>query len=149
MRLTKALGIEQSPTMEMRRMKITEGARVWVQTPAGQLAAPGWENGHEATAIRINREGLIPMITARDAMGREITVPHYELLAGYEHLGNADWVPETDPRVLDWLESEVKRGSSARIAAQRTGTTTNRAWREMGRSSDGTDEFATVNSADR
>jgi hypothetical protein len=56
-RSTAASRIEQSPAMEMRHMKITEGARVWVQTLAGQLAAPGWENGHEATAIRINCGG--------------------------------------------------------------------------------------------
>ena len=62
-----ALGIR--PRMEMRHMKITEGARIWVQTPTGALAAPGWENGHEATAIRINREGLIPMITAPGGYG--------------------------------------------------------------------------------
>ena len=41
------------------------------------------------------------MITALDAAGRKITVPHYELLAGFEYRGNADWVPESDSHVLD------------------------------------------------
>ena len=50
------------------------------------------------------------MITARDAAGREITVPHYELLAGFEYRGVSDWVPETDARALDWLESEIRKG---------------------------------------
>jgi len=50
------------------------------------------------------------MATVRDAAGREITVPHYELSAGYEYRGKADWVAENDPRVLDWLESEVRKG---------------------------------------
>ena len=96
--------------MEMRHMKITEGARVWVETPTGQPAAPGWENGHKGHAIKIDNEGLIPMITVRDAAGREITVPHYELSAGNEYRGRADWVVESDPRILDWMESELKKG---------------------------------------
>ncbi len=37
--------------------------------------------------MRINREGLIPMITVRDAARREITLPHYELLAEFEFRG--------------------------------------------------------------
>ena len=37
-------GVGYSPLMEMRHMKITEGARVWVRTPAGQLAVPGWSS---------------------------------------------------------------------------------------------------------
>jgi hypothetical protein len=82
----------------------------WVQTPSGQRAAPGWENGREATAIKIHAEGLIPMITVRDSAGREITVPHYEVTAGDEYRGRRDWVAESDPRVLDWLESELKKG---------------------------------------
>jgi len=96
--------------MEIRRMKIREGARVWIKTPTGQPGAPGWENGHKGNVIKIHDEGLIPMITARDSAGREITVPHYELSAGYEYRSKGDWIPESDPRVLDWPESEVRKG---------------------------------------
>jgi hypothetical protein len=81
-----------------------------VDTPTGQPAAPGWESGHEGHAIKIDNEGLIPMITVRDAGGRHITVPHYELCAGYEYRGKGDWVPETDSRVLDYLERELRKG---------------------------------------
>lgn len=96
--------------METRRMKIREGDRVWVDTPTGQPAAPGWEFGHKGHAIKIDHEGLIPMITVRDSGGREVTVPHYELSAGYEYRGKTDWVAESDLRVLDWLESELRKG---------------------------------------
>jgi len=58
--------------MEMRKMKITEGARVWVQTPTSMPAAPGWENGHKGHAIKVESGGLIPMVTVRDTIGREI-----------------------------------------------------------------------------
>jgi len=91
-------------------MQIREGDRVWIETPIGQPAAPGWENGHSGHAIKIHAEGLIPMITVRDSAGREITVPHYEVTAGDEYRGRRDWVAESDPRVLDWLESELKKG---------------------------------------
>jgi hypothetical protein len=52
-----------------------------------------------------------PSVTVRDAAGREITLPHYEVLAGYEYRGVGDWIPETDPRVLDWLEKELAKGA--------------------------------------
>jgi hypothetical protein len=79
--------------------------------PTGRPAAPGWENRHNGHAIKIHDEGLIPMITVRDSAGREITVPHYELSAGNEYCGRRGWVAETDPRVLDWLETELRKGS--------------------------------------
>jgi len=94
-------------------MKITEGARVWVETPTGQPAAPGWENGHMGHAIKIENGGMIPMVTVRNTAGRQITVPHYELSAGNEYRGRAEWVPETDPRVLDWLQPELRKGFKA------------------------------------
>jgi hypothetical protein len=53
-------------------MQIREGDRVWVETPTGQPAAPGWENGHAGHAIKIHSEGLIPLINVRDSAGREI-----------------------------------------------------------------------------
>ena len=122
--------------MEMRHMRIKEGARVWVNTPAGQPAARGWANGLEALALKIHEE-QIRKVTIRDATGREITVPHYEVLAGYEYRGKADWVPETDPRVLDWLESELRKGHAWRSAAPWKGTT-NRGWSESGKFCEGT-----------
>ena len=93
----------------MRHMRIKECARVWVNTPDGQPAARGWANGLEAFALKIHEE-QIRKVTIRNGSGREITVPHYEVLAGFEYRGKADWVPETDPRVLDWLESELRKG---------------------------------------
>jgi hypothetical protein len=95
--------------MEMRHMKMTEGAPVWVRTPAGLPAVRGWENGHETTTIHIDAQSTIPKIVVRSAAGREITVPRYELLAGFEYRARGDWIAESDPRVLDWLESEVKK----------------------------------------
>lgn len=98
------------PDMEVRRLTIGVGDRVWVETPTGQPAAPGWENGHEGHAIRIDDQVLIPMITVRDAAGRQVTVPHYEVTAGEEYRGRSGWVRESDPRVLDWLEGELRKG---------------------------------------
>ena len=91
-------------------MKIREVDRVWIETPTGQPAAPGWEKGHMGHAMKIDREGLIPMVTVRNAAGRETTVPHYELSAGDEYCGRAVWVAESDPRILDWPKSELKKG---------------------------------------
>lgn len=71
------------------------------------LLIPVTPRAHEF--FQIHAGTLIQMVTVRDATGLEITVPHDELLAGFEYRGNVDWVPETDPRVLDWLESEVKK----------------------------------------
>jgi hypothetical protein len=79
-------GRSQSKTTTMKTLlrKIA-----WVQTPTGQSAAPRWENGHRATAVQIHAERQIPMTTAPDAAGREITVPHYELLTGFETVAKA------------------------------------------------------------
>ena len=68
------------------------------------------ENEHEATVIQIDASGSIPMMTVRDAAGREIAVPHYDLCAGYEDRSKGDWIAESDPRALDWLEREIRRG---------------------------------------
>jgi len=74
------------------------------------------------------------MITARDAMGREITFPHYELLAGFEFRGEGDWIAESDLRVLDWLESGVRNGFDRSECG----------CRGIGRFSDGTGEISSL-----
>jgi hypothetical protein len=45
--------------------------------------------------------------TVRMENGAEFTLPHYCLCSGYSFEGRSGWVPESDPRVLDWLEQRL------------------------------------------
>ena len=49
------------------------------------------------------------MVTLHDEAGEVFTLPHYEVNTGWEFHGHTGWIPESDPRVLDWLETQFKK----------------------------------------
>jgi hypothetical protein len=104
--------------MEMRKMTIHAGMRVWISTPTSQAAAKDWPDGHPAIAIAV--EG--PRVTIADADNREITLPHYGLVAGFEfrESANDSWFPETAPAILDRLSATSSTRSRNLATRRRT-----------------------------
>lgn len=92
-----------------RLIEIAVGKRAWIETPTGEAAATDWPNFMEVILVAFVGEQIRSYIVEAPD-GRTIKLPHYDLSCGVEYLGKTGWVPEWDPRVLDWLEKKLAQG---------------------------------------
>ena len=98
--------------MEMRKDWPVIGKQAWFD-PIGQgVEVSGWAKGAVVTIVSIRRDVLC-LVTVRNAAGGEMEVPHFDLDCGYSFKArNGDWIHESDPRVLRWLEKKSKTPST-------------------------------------
>jgi hypothetical protein len=90
--------------MMMRKLPIATGMHAWVDYPCASHATQGLPD--DAFILVIATTGS--ECTVRTADGAEFTLPHYALCSGFEFEGRSgNFVPESDPRVLDWLEKRL------------------------------------------
>jgi hypothetical protein len=90
--------------MMMRKLPIAAGMHAWVDYPCASHVQPRLPD--DAFVMVIATAERECTVRAKD--GAEFTLPHYALCSGYEFEGRSgNFVPESDPRVLDWLEQRL------------------------------------------
>jgi hypothetical protein len=89
--------------MMMQKLQVKPGMHAWVDYPCASHALAGVRDDAFVLILSMSDREC----TVRTEDGAKFTLPHYCLCAGYSFEGRTGWVPESDPRVLDWLEKRL------------------------------------------
>ena len=86
-------------------MPVRAGARAWIHYIQYTYEKAGWPEGTAVHVLRLDG----PEAVIRDGKGRETRMQHFLLTAGTAYRGHGGWLPESDPRVREWMRLQVRK----------------------------------------